>query len=85
MLQKLKIKSNIIFPLYFANYANLERKVKKMEWCPLTKEDCKKSCAWFREDECAIAVLHDIFNTLDFVQDGVNALQETIESKDFTQ
>ncbi len=56
-----------------------------MEWCPLTKEDCKKSCAWFREGECAIAVLHDIFNTLDFVQDGVNALQETIESKDFTQ
>lgn len=56
-----------------------------MEWCPLTKEDCKKSCAWFREDECAIAVLHGIFNALDFVQDGVNALRETIESKDFTQ
>ena len=56
-----------------------------MEWCPLTKEDCKKSCTWFREDGCAIAVLHDIANSLDLVQDAMNALQETIESKDFTQ
>ncbi len=30
-----------------------------MKYCPLTKEQCNKNCAWYREgdDECAISTL----------------------------
>ena len=56
-----------------------------MELCPILKSDCTTQCALFREDECAFAKLHDIVDNLDYVQDALNALQETIDKKDFSQ
>lgn len=54
-----------------------------MVLCPLMKEECKTECAWFQEEECAVARLHDVVNSLDEVKEAVYTLDETIQKKDF--
>lgn len=51
-----------------------------MQWCPLTKTDCKKECAWFIEGECVFERLHDIANQLEEIKDSVDDLKDTIGS-----
>lgn len=57
-----------------------------MQWCPLTKSDCKKECAWFSQEECAFARLHEV---ADKVADAVEviscleSLEQTIKNKEF--
>ena len=54
-------------------------------YCPMTKEECKTDCAWFVEGECVIVRLNNIADQLDYVQDAVNALEETIQRKNFAE
>lgn len=79
-----KYKYNIYFLIYLANYANIERQVKNM-FCPMTKKECRQDCAWFVEGGCSIIRLNDITDQLDFVQDAVNTLEETISKKNFAE
>lgn len=54
-------------------------------YCPLTREECKIDCAWFVEGDCAIIRLNNITDQLEYVQDAVNALEETISKKNFAE
>lgn len=56
-----------------------------MQWCPITKSDCRSDCAWFAEGQCAFATLHDISNSLDEIYNTMIELNDTITNKDFTQ
>ncbi|EOS39744.1 hypothetical protein AALC16_23700 [Lachnospiraceae bacterium 29-91] len=54
-----------------------------MVLCPMTKEECEIECAWFQEEECAVARLHDLVDSLDDVKEAVYTLEETIRKTDF--
>lgn len=52
-------------------------------YCPLTREECKTDCAWYVEGGCSTVSLNEIARQLDYVQDTVNTLEETIRKKNF--
>lgn len=52
--------------------------------CPLMGKSCNTDCAWFVEGDCAITMLSYIVDSLDSVQEAVNALEETIDKMDFS-
>ena len=54
-------------------------------FCPMTREECKNDCAWFVEGECCICNINRIETDLDYLQDAVSALEETIKAKSFTE
>lgn len=52
-------------------------------FCPMTRNECREDCTWFVEGECVIIRLNSIDSQLDYVQDVVNVLEETIRKKNF--
>lgn len=54
-------------------------------FCPMMKKECRQDCAWFVEGGCSVIRLNDIADQLDFVQDAVNTLEETISKKNFAE
>ena len=56
-----------------------------MAWCPLMNNECRSDCTWYVVGECSVIRLNEIANQLDFLQDAVNALEETIQKKNFME
>lgn len=57
-----------------------------MQWCPLTKADCKEECAWFSQGECAFARLHEVADKMEEVVEVIScleSLEQTIKNKEF--
>lgn len=45
-------------------------------FCPMTKKECRKDCAWFVREECAIMRLHDIAEKAEELTDIVGCLDQ---------
>ncbi len=56
-----------------------------MAKCPLTREDCTVDCPWFKNGECCVASLPDLVDKLEDVYISIEALERTIQNKNFTE
>lgn len=57
--------------------------VKRMCYCPMTTKKCREDCAWYVEGVCAVSRLNDIENQMEYVQEALNNLEETVAKKTF--
>lgn len=48
-------------------------------WCPMAKQDCKKTdCAWFQDGECAVTSLPELVEKLEDVTDTLKEVKREI-------
>ena len=54
---------------------------ERLEFCPMIKGNCKNvDCAWFKEGDCCILVIPDLFDKLEELNEKIDSIKNTVEA-----